>query len=78
MNSLQSAEYLGFDVAVDRKRGLKQFYEFVRRHGVPKFHRGSTLLFRRIDLDQAVGNAKAMPGPIQAVPPDAAPLRRPA
>ena len=54
LNSVQAAAYLGFD----GRRAAKNFLEFARRHQLRKFHRGSTLLFRRIDLDEAVGNVQ--------------------
>ena len=54
-NAQRAADYLGFDTAADRTKALKNFYDFVRRHRVPKYHRGSVLLFRQSDLNRAVG-----------------------
>jgi len=65
MNAVAAARYVGYDVDADQAHALKGFYEWARRHGVRRFHRGSRLLFRRVDLDAAVGNDRADDAPRQ-------------
>lgn len=68
LSARQAAEYVGYQPAPERdaegKRNLarsdlavKAFYEWATRKGVKKYHRGRCLLFKRVDLDRAIGRS---------------------
>jgi hypothetical protein len=61
LNAWQAAMYIGCDITTATRddRALQTFYEWARRNRVPKMHRGRCLLFRRVDLDRAVGEPQA-------------------
>jgi len=49
------ARYLGYPVDDDLPRALKAYYEYCRRHRVPRYGTRGRHLVRREDLDRAVG-----------------------
>jgi hypothetical protein len=60
LTSRQAALYVGYtprgDGALHRDDpAMRAFYEWIRRARVPKLHRGRIVLFRRTDLDAAIG-----------------------
>lgn len=64
VNAQQAASYLGYDVEGDRPRALRAFYEAARRCGLRKYRLGSKLLFRKSDLNRAVGgDERELPTP---------------
>jgi hypothetical protein len=55
LNARKAAEYLGYEVGTGpRDKGLRAFYELVRRHRVTKHRIGSRLLFKQAELDAVV------------------------
>lgn len=66
LNARQAAAYVGYNVAPERAAdgtrntnredpGVRAFYAWATSHNVKKHRRGRSLLFRRVDLDRAIG-----------------------
>jgi hypothetical protein len=60
LNARKAAEYVGYDVGPGPSRtdrGMRAFYELVRRHRVAKHRIGRRLMFKQTDLDAAAAAA---------------------
>lgn len=59
MTAREAAAYVGYDPAPNRAAredcAMRCFYAWATNHCVKKYRRGSRLLFRRSDLDRAIG-----------------------
>jgi len=60
LNARRAAAYVGYEPgtrfnAKGHDLEMRAFYEFVRRHGVANTRRGRRLVFRRVELDRALG-----------------------
>jgi hypothetical protein len=60
LNARQAAAYVGYEVGDGPSRTdpqMRCFYAFMEHHKVKKHKRGASLLFKREDLDRAIGRA---------------------